>query len=217
MDEAATASQVTADRGGSSSVPDAADAKRAVILDAALGCFAQYGLKRTAMEDIANAAGMSRAALYLHYKNKRDIYRTLAQGYFDAVATGVEAALQRGASVGAALTAAFAAQASEAFEVLVNSPHGACMIDDSDVECADIISAGEAKIIGLYAAWLAQEGAAGRVQLAAFGGADVVASLMCAALHGVKKSSQSYAELQENAARLALVFGQALTAQGLAL
>ena len=204
-------------RAGDDAARAAVEAKRAAILGAALQCFAQYGLKRTSMEDIAKSAGMSRAALYLHYKNKRDIYRSLAQGYFDGVAAGVAAALGRGGSIGTALSRAFAAHADETFELILNSPHGGEMLDVTDSECGDIIETGEARLVALYASWLEGESTAGRVQLAAFGGAPELAATMLAALHGVKKSSRSYAELQAGAARLALIFGQGLTVQGLAL
>jgi AcrR family transcriptional regulator len=51
------------------------DPKAAAILEAAFQTFFQYGVKRATMDDIARAAGMSRPALYLVYKNKTDIFR----------------------------------------------------------------------------------------------------------------------------------------------
>lgn len=51
------------------------DPKAAAILEAAFQTFFQYGVKRATMDDIARAAGMSRPALYLVYKNKADIFR----------------------------------------------------------------------------------------------------------------------------------------------
>ncbi|MCD2174737.1 TetR/AcrR family transcriptional regulator [Rhizobium sp. C4] len=51
------------------------DPKAAAIIEAAFRTFFQYGVKRATMDDIARAAGMSRPALYLVYKNKADIFR----------------------------------------------------------------------------------------------------------------------------------------------
>ncbi len=51
------------------------DPKAAAILEAAFQTFFQYGVKRATMDDIARAAGMSRPALYLVYRNKADIFR----------------------------------------------------------------------------------------------------------------------------------------------
>jgi AcrR family transcriptional regulator len=63
-------------------MPDAQDTqtadpaeKRSRILEAALEKFSAYGIARTSMADIAAAADMSRPALYLHFRNKEEIFR----------------------------------------------------------------------------------------------------------------------------------------------
>lgn len=56
---------------------DAVDEKRARILDAAYAKFSAYGFARTSMADIAEAASMSRPALYQHYGNKEEIFRAM--------------------------------------------------------------------------------------------------------------------------------------------
>ena len=48
------------------------DSKTAAILKSAFQAFATYGFKKTSMDDIAKGAGMSRPAVYLHFKNKSD-------------------------------------------------------------------------------------------------------------------------------------------------
>tara|TARA_R110000751_G_scaffold307401_1_gene428491 strand:+ start:63070 stop:63663 length:594 start_codon:yes stop_codon:yes gene_type:complete len=60
-------------------IPSTGDPRRDLILEAAFERFVTYGFKRTSMEDIANAAGTSRPALYQHYKNKADIFRAFVQ------------------------------------------------------------------------------------------------------------------------------------------
>ena len=44
------------------------------IYEAALKVFAQYGYKRTRVEDVAAELGMTKGNLYLYVKNKRDLY-----------------------------------------------------------------------------------------------------------------------------------------------
>jgi len=51
------------------------DSRESAVLEAAFRAFLGYGYKRTTMDDIARAAGVSRPALYLVYKNKQDIFR----------------------------------------------------------------------------------------------------------------------------------------------
>ena len=43
------------------------------VLNKALQVFLQYGYRKTSVEDIAKAAGISRQGLYLHFKNKDEI------------------------------------------------------------------------------------------------------------------------------------------------
>jgi AcrR family transcriptional regulator len=52
--------------------PDATDA-RSRLVAAAVGSFASKGFHGTTTRDIASAAGMSPAALYLYYKSKEDL------------------------------------------------------------------------------------------------------------------------------------------------
>ncbi len=51
--------------------------KRERILDAALAKFSAYGFARTSMNDIAEAAAMSRPALYQHFGNKEDVFQAM--------------------------------------------------------------------------------------------------------------------------------------------
>lgn len=45
-------------------------AERTRIFKAALGCFSRYGLRRTTMDDVAIAAGVSRKTVYNYFTNK---------------------------------------------------------------------------------------------------------------------------------------------------
>ena len=49
------------------------------VLDAAYDCLTRHGIRKTTMDDIAAAAGMSRPAVYQYVRNKEDAYRRLAQ------------------------------------------------------------------------------------------------------------------------------------------
>jgi AcrR family transcriptional regulator len=53
-------------------VPTSSDltAERTRIFKAALGCFSRFGLRRTTMDDVAAAAGVSRKTVYNYFTNK---------------------------------------------------------------------------------------------------------------------------------------------------
>jgi AcrR family transcriptional regulator len=59
------------------------DAKSGLILDAARKVFADRGFFETRLEDIADEAGFSKAALYNYYKDKESIFLSLANRDFD--------------------------------------------------------------------------------------------------------------------------------------
>ncbi|MEU6710217.1 helix-turn-helix domain-containing protein [Nonomuraea sp. NPDC046802] len=65
--------------------------KKEQILDAALQVFGRYGYRRTSMELIAQAAGVTRPALYQHYANKQDIFHAMAGRAIDQVIDRAEA------------------------------------------------------------------------------------------------------------------------------
>ncbi len=52
-------------------------ARRAKILTAARWCFLNFGFAKTAFEDIAKRAGLSRTLLYRIFADKEDIYRAV--------------------------------------------------------------------------------------------------------------------------------------------
>lgn len=51
--------------------------RRAGILDAAMEAFATRGYHGTSIDDIASAAGISKALIYEHFSSKRDLHETL--------------------------------------------------------------------------------------------------------------------------------------------
>lgn len=56
---------------------DEAAARRARVLVAARWCFLNFGFGKTAFEDIAKRANLSRTLLYRIFKDKEDIYRAV--------------------------------------------------------------------------------------------------------------------------------------------
>ncbi|WP_187972150.1 TetR family transcriptional regulator C-terminal domain-containing protein [Aquibium microcysteis] len=57
--------------------------KRELILEAALEIFAQHGFRGATIDQIAEAAGMSKPNLLYYFRSKDDIHRTLIQRLLD--------------------------------------------------------------------------------------------------------------------------------------
>ena len=176
------------------------------ILDAAFGVFAAYGYRRASMEDIARAAGMSRTALYLHFRSKDDIFRSLTARYFDACVAAMEAALNApGQSAETALFNGFVAKDGKFMEAVLSTPHGSELLDAGFAVSLDLALAGEAKMSGLIAGWLEEQGVP-----ADLAPAKAVADTIFAALKGLKYTATSLDDLRTGEARLARLVARAM-------
>jgi TetR/AcrR family transcriptional regulator, repressor of the mexAB-oprM multidrug resistance operon len=56
-----------------------AAATREALLDAAEAAFLERGVARTSLEQIAREAGVTRGAVYWHFKNKADLFQAMLQ------------------------------------------------------------------------------------------------------------------------------------------
>ena len=191
------------------------DPKVTAILLAAFDAFRMYGYRRTSMEDIARGAGMSRAALYLHFKNKEEIFRSMVGAYYAQAAAAARAALAEPGSAAERLQAAFEAQTGEAYRQMLESPHGEELMDTKHATAGDAAAEGEAALAAVYAKWLEREAAAGRITLAPFDGdAAETARTMLAAVCGLKTDNPAYADYCRGRDRLAAMFGRGLAVSG---
>lgn len=189
------------------------DPKVAAILGAAFEAFSMYGFRRTSMEDIAKGAGMSRAALYLHYKNKDDIFRSLISHYYDDACVVAEQALAAEGSVMEQLQSAYLAMTGSAFKALLDSPHGEELMDAKATASGDCVAEGDERIAHIFANWIEVGAVDGRIDYSAFADTPLeVAVTMQKSLHGLKSDRPSYAEFAKGRDRLALMFGKALSA-----
>jgi AcrR family transcriptional regulator len=62
-----------------------ADVRRQELLDAAQACFRQSGFHGTTVEDVAARAGLSKGAVYWHFKGKRELFLALLERYVNSL------------------------------------------------------------------------------------------------------------------------------------
>jgi AcrR family transcriptional regulator len=105
------------------------DDKKSRILAAARSVFLSYGYKRVNMNDIAEAAGMSRPALYVLFKNKEEIFIAAFLRWVDETIAQVEAAMAQTASPKEKLARAFEIWAVGPFELTTASPAAQELVD----------------------------------------------------------------------------------------
>jgi AcrR family transcriptional regulator len=84
--------------------------KQAEILDAATAVFLRYGYRKTSMDDLARAAGLSRQGLYLHFRTKEALFHAVVEHAVAATRAAARAALDGdGFTLAERLTGALAA------------------------------------------------------------------------------------------------------------
>src|SRR5436309_2887487 len=68
-----------------------AEARRAEILGAALAVFGEHGYHTSSIDDIARAAGISKALIYEHFESKQQLHLSLLESHagelFERLAT----------------------------------------------------------------------------------------------------------------------------------
>jgi AcrR family transcriptional regulator len=188
------------------------DPKDAAILQAAFEAFAQYGLRRTSMADIANGAGMSRPALYLRYAGKEDIFNALVRIHFERSERAVAKVLAVPGPPTKTLLAAMQAIDGDAVEAMLNSPHADEILSTNTPFNQTEVQQAHARITRHIASWIAEGVAAGRLSLEALdASADEVAETIMAAKFGIKAFAKDFAAYRAAQARVAAIFGKALT------
>ena len=178
-----------------------------LILDAAFHAFATYGYRRTTMDDIARGVGLSRSALYLHYRSKEDVFRTLAERYFAQAIADMEAALMApGQSAEDALMAGFVAKDGKFMDVVLGTPHGSELMDAGISLTADLAERAEAQKIAVLARWL------GSLPMAeGIGTPEAVARTIISAAMGLKFPGQTLDGYRTGQRHLARLFARAVS------
>ncbi|MEL7546147.1 MAG: helix-turn-helix domain-containing protein [Pseudomonadota bacterium] len=131
--------------------PTKADEKRALVFDAASDVFARYGFRRTSMNDIAEAAGISRPALYLMFANKEDLFRQLATHRQSEAIEAAVVALNRAGDFSERFLQAILDYERVYYEPIAQSPHGAEFMDVNLSVASDDMKKGHDRLIGVLA------------------------------------------------------------------
>jgi AcrR family transcriptional regulator len=181
------------------------------ILAAAFTLFGRYGFKRTSMEDIASEAGLSRAALYLQFRNKEDIFRELARGLHDEASAGAEAALAGDQPLAERLQAAVEAKTLRMIEIAHASPHGSELMDEKNRLCGDVASDSERRFQKALARAFKGADESGEIDLGAAGlSATEAADVFANTLHGLKGPDVPIERYQKRLSSLVMVFVKGL-------
>jgi len=185
--------------------------KQNQITEAALKVFSQYGYKRTTMNDIAEFSGMSRAALYLHFKNKEEIFQSLAlklhQRSLDAVANAFE---DKSLSFKERLSKAVLSKFG-VYEFVHQSPQGIELMTAGMEVASSLATDFEADYINLLVANLEKAEGTGEISFDNLAmNAQEFAELLAGSIIGIEKRNMGSEEVKNKITSLVRVFGSTL-------
>ncbi len=184
--------------------------KQKSIAQAAFQVFAEHGFRKTSMQLIAQKAGMSRPALYLHFQSKEDVFRFLAIGYLTKVADSIDRILAVSGPATQVLQRVFDAFDPDGIKaILLDAKHGdelMAITNDSMKDAADKIAA---RINYAFSKWLEQENTARRIVCDT---PELTARTIMSSYEGLKTPLPTYAEYKARTSQLARLLGKGLQA-----
>ncbi len=157
--------------------------------------FLRYGYKRVNMNDIAQAAGISRAALYLGFKNKEEIFVGVLERWVDEIIAEVGQTLATNLTAKEKLEQAFEIWAVRPHEMMAFSPESKelleCNFDFAQASLREAYSRFEATIAPLIAASATRRQGNDRLS------PERTAHILVGAVHGLKHTAKTSIELRQ--------------------
>lgn len=186
-------------------------AKREAVYEATATVFAQYGFRRTTMNDIAQAAGISRPALYLMFDNKENLFQGLAAFRLDQAIEQALGVLAGGVDTNQRIIEALLVFERIFYEPIADSPHGAELMDISQSLASESMMKDIVRLHSALAKTLSDAEQAGEVN---FENSPLkpkaFVELLFTGLNGVKKKASNTAEFRKMVKQLTEVFLQSV-------
>jgi len=123
--------------------------RRGEVLDGTYECLTRYGVRRTTMDDIASAVGISRAAVYLQVRNKDDAFRQLAIRLHDDALQQARAAADGDGTPQERIRGVLSAKLQLVLGLLNDSPHTSELLDQKARLFGDICTQFSAEIAAM--------------------------------------------------------------------
>jgi TetR/AcrR family acrAB operon transcriptional repressor len=124
---------------------------RSRILNAAMRVFLRHGFRRSSIEQAAEAAGLTRQALYHHFKSKEALFRAVIEQLYEsglaAEIAAANAAEKAGGSLADILLAQITARLRQLIDSFDGSPHIEELFSEHLIQARDLYQ----KYAALYA------------------------------------------------------------------
>jgi AcrR family transcriptional regulator len=170
--------------------------RREQLLAAAARTFLRYGYRKTSMDDVAAAAGISRQALYLRFDSKEELFRAAVEHVLDSSLADARSALAEAGPLLDRLLAAFSALHAAHFSEPGSAAHMTELIEASVAVIGPDVHLRQAPFLEDLTRLLSAEGLARGKEAR-----DIVATLQDAS-HGIKHRVATRADYEREMARV---------------
>lgn len=182
--------------------------KKKAIANAAFQVFAEHGFRKTSMQLIADKAGMSRPALYLHFQSKEDVFGYLGISFFTNVAATIDTILTVSGDPAQVLQGVFDAfDPDGAMAFLLDADHGNELLDVKNGSSHEAVDKIATNIRLALTRWLREEALQRRIDCA---DPDITGQTIMSSFYGIKKPLPSYAVYKARVEQLAKMLGNGL-------
>jgi AcrR family transcriptional regulator len=170
--------------------------QREAILKAATATFLRYGFRKTSMDDVAQAAGVSRQGLYLYFDTKDLLFREALQYLVShMISTARSVAEDGNLSLRDRLLGVFEAVHGSAFQS-ASPEHAFELLQSAQSADGALLVQLDRDLMGIVAALLAEAGAADRWEEAGVTVAELSEQLLMSA-KGIKASVDTLTAYRE--------------------
>ena len=168
--------------------------KEEKVLTAARDVFLRYGFKRTTMSDLAEAAQMSRPALYLIFSSKEEVLRSLITQLFGELLREIREGLSKYDGIAEKLNFAFEIWCVRQFEMIQASPDAKDILESGYEFATEItlqaFSGFESIVSDILRPIMGSQTETNFTT-------EQLAHILATAIWGIKESSASVLELQQ--------------------
>ena len=188
------------------------DQRAAHILDTARPVFVRYGFRKTSMTDIARAAGISRASLYLIFNSKEELFRAGSARAHARTMVEVETALAGQGGVFSRMEMAIAAFQRGLIAPFGGSADAKELFDANMALAKDITLDARTKLLSLLSRTLADSATQREIDLDAVKAHPVdLARIIVAAMDGIKDAQGASSNLENGTKLLMRLLQAAMT------
>ena len=100
------------------------------ILDATMLVFRRHGFRRSSIEQVAEAAGLTRQALYHHFKSREALFRAVVERVHESAIAAEDAAISEAEEAGGTLADILAAGMTARMQTMIASFDGSPHIEE---------------------------------------------------------------------------------------